>query len=302
MRLLNVRSLALEEFHGNPPPYAILSHTWEAGEVLFQDLQPSAHRNLTEKKLGYQKIRMSCNLAREDDIPYIWIDTCCINKESSAELSEAINSMFRYYRNSIVCYAHLFDVRRGSTSSLNFYKCKWFTRGWTLQELLAPSNVIFLDMDWVELGTKHSLQDFIAAGTGIPTRALVDFDGESFSVAQMMSWASQRRTTREEDQAYCLMGIFGVHMPALYGEGAVNAFTRLQLEIIKRSYDQSIFVWSMPVGSSEPRGLLARSPSEFRASGKIRVADGDTGNSVASTANEKTFSMTNNGLRINLPL
>jgi len=171
-----------------------------------------------------------------------WIDTCCIDKTSSAELSEAINSMFSWYQKSQVCYAYLSDV---SSSANDHYKAKsefrrsnWFTRGWTLQELLAPKFVEFYDQNWVEIGTRAAMQKLLHEITGIRT-----FDDiGSANVAEKMSWASRRVTTRIEDQAYCLMGLFGVNMPLLYGEGA-KAFLRLQLEIWNMTNDESIFAW-----------------------------------------------------------
>jgi hypothetical protein len=177
-----------------------------------------------------------------------WIDSCCIDKTSSAELSEAINSMFRWYQNAQVCYAYLSDVpaiedldhyRKDS----EFRRSKWFTRGWTLQELLAPEIVVFYNHDWVEIGTKALMSGVIRSITNIDRGFLM---GESeikpACVAQKMSWASRRKTTRLEDTAYCLMGLFDVNMPLLYGEGE-KAFYRLQLEIIKNSSDESIFAW-----------------------------------------------------------
>ena len=162
-------------------------------------------------------------------------DLCCIDKTSSAELSEAINSMYRWYQESGVCYAYLADVPPNA-----FSKSRWFTRGWTLQELIAPSTVIFLDQKWQEIGTKSSLQRVISEITGIPTDILLGGDLEDASIAQRMSWASKRETTRVEDAAYCLMGIFSIHMPMLYGEGE-RAFIRLQEEIMRVSDDHSLF-------------------------------------------------------------
>ncbi|THV00576.1 HET-domain-containing protein [Dendrothele bispora CBS 962.96] len=297
MRLLNASTLCLSEFPGNDvPPYAILSHTWSKEEITFQDIQ-DPHSSVTRSRAGFRKLQGCCDLARQHGFEYVWIDTCCINKDSSAELSEAINSMYGYYQDAEVCYAYLSDVsRHHNPRSFNssFRICRWFTRGWTLQELLAPSTVIFFDADWTEIGTKSSLQDVITAMTGIPPEVLSDDNTRSISIATKMSWAAMRETTREEDRAYCLMGIFGVHMPTLYGEGLSNAFMRLQLEIIKFSHDRSIFAWRAPVDSTEERGLLAKSPFEFRSSGDVGISDDSYGVS--------SFSMTNNGLHIQLPM
>ncbi|KAF5346940.1 hypothetical protein D9758_010163 [Tetrapyrgos nigripes] len=298
MHLLNTYTLNLFEFPGNHvPPYAILSHTWGKEEITFQDIQSSS-RDALRRKAGFSKLQSCCNLARAHGFEYVWIDTCCINKDSSAELSEAINSMYRYYQDAEVCYAYLPDVSRDEdprTINSSFRNCKWFTRGWTLQELLAPAIVIFFDVDWVEIGTKSSLQDVIEAVTGIPCNVLLDNGPQRISIATKMSWAAMRETTRAEDRAYCLMGIFGVHMPTLYGEGEYNAFIRLQLEIIKFSHDRSIFAWKAAEGDTEmTRGLLAKSPYEFRHSGNVRISDDNCGITP--------FSMTNMGLHIEFPM
>jgi hypothetical protein len=198
--------------------------------------------------------------------------------------------MFRWYQDAQVCYAYLSDVPEGdgdpSAAGSAFRKSKWFTRGWTLQELLAPSRVVFYDHNWIEIGTKSSLYKLITAITGIKPL----FKYEHASIAQKMSWASRRETTREEDMAYCLMGLFGVNMPPLYGEGE-NAFVRLQLEILNKSDDESIFAWrEMNVG--HPAGLLARSPAAFNESGDILK---DT-----RRPDRPSYAMTNKGLHIEL--
>ena len=155
MRLLHTSTLKLEEFIGsNIPPYAILSHTWGIEEVSFQDMQGSG----AMEKVGYEKISRCCEKAATGGFEYAWVDTCCIDKSSSSELSEAINSMYRWYRNAEVCYVSLSDVPHDYESLDLFKRSRWFTRGWTLQELIAPSMVIFFDSDWEEIGTKSSLQ------------------------------------------------------------------------------------------------------------------------------------------------
>src|SRR3569833_1388030 len=142
MKLINVETLLLEDFIGsNVPPYAILSHTWEADEVSFQDWGQSD----TPSKKGYQKILMTCVLARQrTDVKYAWVDTCCIDKSSSSELTEAINSMFGWYKNSAVCFAYLSDLEPAAEVG-DLRQCRWFTRGWTLQELIAPKHVVFFN-------------------------------------------------------------------------------------------------------------------------------------------------------------
>lgn len=257
-----------------------------------QDLQAGR----ATKMAGYLKIKGCCAQAFVDGWQYAWIDSCCIDKTSSAELSESINSMFQWYKDAQVCYAYLADVptewdsRRHHTMNSRFRCSKWFTRGWTLQELLAPENVVFYNCAWEEIGTKWSLEKLISSITGIYHFKNIG----AASVAQKMSWASKRETTRLEDQAYCLLGLFGVNMAPLYGEG-INAFHRLQLEILGRSDDESIFAWTQvpePYASPPPEGLLAPSLAEFAQAGDVvrSVFDKD----------RPPFSMTNKGLRIEL--
>ncbi|RTE76484.1 hypothetical protein BHE90_009067 [Fusarium euwallaceae] len=259
MRLLNTGILEVEEFGDDQvPPYAILSHTWGDEEVTLQDIGGIRASN----KKGYEKIKSCCSLARAHGYNYVWIDTCCIDKTSSAELSEAINSMYRWYEEADVCYCYLSDV----PSKTNFSGSRWFTRGWTLQELIAPSTLIFLDEEWKQLGTGAGLRQEISDCTGIPIGILSgDDDLETFSIAQRMSWAGKRRTSRIEDGAYCLLGIFGINMPLIYGERE-TAFIRLQEEIMRISDDHSLFAWK----STDNRGgLLATSPAAFISSNNI---------------------------------
>ncbi|KAB8273231.1 hypothetical protein BDV30DRAFT_238882 [Aspergillus minisclerotigenes] len=252
MRLLRTNAVPLElkefgedKINKREIKYAILSHRWGDDETSFQDLARLEETGLKVSK-GYKKIQRFLERAAKDGYEYAWIDTCCINKESSAELSEAINSMFRWYQLADICYAYLQDVYPSeSPASINtqLQNSEWFQRGWTLQELIAPPNLVFLSNDWSDVGDKNDLSQLISKIT------LIDEDilrGKTrlgdCSVAKRMSWASTRVTTRTEDTAYCLMGIFNVNMPLLYGEGR-KAFVRLQEEIMKDSDDQSIFAW-----------------------------------------------------------
>jgi hypothetical protein len=202
-------------------------------------------------KIGYQKIKDCCEQARSDGYHYVWIDTCCIDKKSSSELSEATNRMYSYYKDADICYAYLCDVLYdGGFPDVDFAMSRWFTRGWTLQELVAPKDVVFFDQEWTEIGTRASLKDELERITTISKLVLEEPDAVfSASVAQRMSWASRRETTREEDIAYCLLGIFNVHMPLLYGEGN-KAFMRLQLELLALSNEQTIFAWTPDIGPS----------------------------------------------------
>ncbi|KAK7462397.1 hypothetical protein VKT23_007996 [Stygiomarasmius scandens] len=296
MRLLNTKTFQLAEFHNNIPTYAILSHTWEEEEVTFQDIQKF---DVAKGKAGWQKISNACTYARKYNFEWIWIDTCCIDKSSSAELSEAINSMYQYYENARVCYAYLCDASSGEDPrdvGSGFRKSRWFERGWTLQELLAPRYVVLLDKNWKEIGTRWSLRDAVSAITSIPVKVFEQGNIKEYSIAQRMSWVSCRKTTRPEDMAYCLMGLFGVNITPIYGEGGPKAFMRLQQEIIKYSDDRSIFAWiAAPSQIFETRGLLARSPYEFRSSGEICE-------SSAVGSYKSSFSFGNNGIHIRLPL
>ncbi|RGP78287.1 hypothetical protein FLONG3_3602 [Fusarium longipes] len=266
MRLINVETLELESFVGDVgrevPAYAILSHVWTNEEISFQQMTSSLP--LPEESKGYRKIVDFCAKARNEGFEYAWVDTCCIDKTSSAELSEAINSMFQWYRNSDACYVYLQDVpstENPMSQDSQFRSSRWFTRGWTLQELLAPHEVIFLADGWQEIGTKASLSAIISDVTKIDIITLVRHTWTHVSIAMIMSWASMRQTTRLEDQAYSLLGLFDVNMPLIYGEGH-KAFYRLQVEIMKLSNDDSLFAWSTePLdekGYSTSEGTSAR--------------------------------------------
>ncbi|KAN0072988.1 HET domain containing protein [Elaphomyces granulatus] len=225
------------------PCYAILSHTWGAytEEVRFKDMMDGTGKS----KPGYDKIRFCGEQARRDGLQYFWIDTCCIDKSSSTELQEAINSMFRWYRDAAKCYVYLADVSRPALDAdimssqlpweISFRRSRWFTRGWTLQELVSPASVEFFSKEREQLGDKRSLERHIHEVTGIPVRALRGNSLSDFSVPERMSWAEKRETTRKEDKAYSLLGIFDIYMPLIYGEGRENAFKRLREEIDKSS-------------------------------------------------------------------
>ncbi|KAK5992162.1 Vegetative incompatibility protein HET-E-1 [Cladobotryum mycophilum] len=267
MRLLRTSTLEIEEFgYGQIPAYAILSHRWGKYELTLQDVKDriwtkEGFNHDISKLEAFKKVEQFCSRANADLFEHVWIDSCCIDKTSSAELSEAINSMYLWYYKAKICYAYLADVPSNST----FERSEWFKRGWTLQELLAPSEIHFLNEDWKNLGTKKSLQEVISGCTRIPVDILSGASLETASIAQRMSWASHRKTTRIEDRAYCLMGIFGVNMPLLYGEGE-RAFMRLQEEIMRVSNDHSLFAWKSP---DIRGGLLATSPDAFSGSNNI---------------------------------
>ena len=243
MRLLEYNndsefSLTKDFVSGKIPEYAILSHTWgvDTEEVTYRDLIDGTGKN----KVGYEKIRFCGQQARRDRLQYFWVDTCCIDKSNSNELAEAINSMFRWYRNAAKCYVYLPDVSSPVINVGDMLRTsRWFTRGWTLQELIAPTSVEFFSKNRELLGDKKSLERHICEITRIPSRALRGGPLAEFSVTERMSWADTRQTTRDEDMAYSLLGIFGVHISLIYGEGRENAFKRLREEIDKASKGKS---------------------------------------------------------------
>ncbi|KAF2113564.1 hypothetical protein BDV96DRAFT_114202 [Lophiotrema nucula] len=226
------------------PRYAILSHTWQEGEeVTFDELSNESSKS----KAGYAKIWFCAQQAKRDGLEYFWVDTCCIDKSSSAELHEAINSMFRWYQNSERCYVYLTDVAYDTSDGDDEYsrrwkppfkKSRWFTRGWTLQELIAPASVGFFSREGTYLGNKQSLEQTVREITGIDVEALRRSPLSKFSKDERLSWAAKRETTRVEDMAYCLLGIFNVYMPLIYGEGRKNALARLEEQIERVSKDK----------------------------------------------------------------
>jgi hypothetical protein len=221
------------------PRYAILSHTWgaDAEEVTFADLATGDGK----AKRGYEKIRFCGQQVRQDGIQHFWVDTCCIDKTDKAELSHAIRSMFRWYQNATKCYVYLSDVstrKRKADDMLDnltwesaFRASRWFTRGWTLQELLAPSTVEFFSQEGVKLGDKKSHKLLIHKITSVSLEALDGASLSEFSVNERLRWNVGRVTKREEDGAYSLQGILDVELAPVYGEGAAGAFRRLMDEI-----------------------------------------------------------------------
>ncbi|KAI1740543.1 heterokaryon incompatibility protein-domain-containing protein [Xylaria scruposa] len=293
MWLVNVENYELEWFDNedSAPPYAILSHTWVHGAETTHQYWKTVSNTIVAATSGVLKIVKCCEKARFSGYAYIWVDTCCIDKTSSAELSEAINSMFMWYQKAEVCYAYLADVPGSQYSFSLLPEDKWFTRGWTLQELIAPRKLSFYAADWSLIGTRESLAPEVTRICGIGEEYLTgDFEMrmtrlQTASIAKRMSWAALRTTTRVEDIAYCLLGIFDINIPLIYGEGK-KAFRRLQEEVIKLyPDDHSIYAWGpilepgalsttiqlRPLEQLDKPllGLLAQSPKDFTNSGGV---------------------------------
>lgn len=358
MRLLNCRTIRLEDFlEDAAPKYAILSHTWGDQEVSHEDMQrlTAAELDMTRGG-GYSKLVGACAQALRDGLGYLWADTCCIDKSSSAELSEAINSMFRWYARAQVCYAYLVDVPGSHSYSSSppsnvgaaddddsakeeeeadaaasvvntpaFASSRWFTRGWTLQELLAPRRLIFYASDWSRLASKAAVTALLERITKVDAYYLGASSRPNAAAlprlhragaAERMSWASGRQTTRPEDMAYCLLGLFGINMPLVYGEGGPRAFRRLQEEIMRGCDDMSLLAWrATSSGQYHPAAttttptvaewsFLADSPASFANSGNIvPVDDGGAASSDKRVGSRRTpFAVTNKGLQVDLPL
>ncbi|KAK4463927.1 hypothetical protein QBC42DRAFT_304514 [Cladorrhinum samala] len=313
MRLININTLKLEEFLDyETPRYAILSHTWgdDAEELSFRDVDEG---RVDKPGIGSVKLRGCCRQAEQDGFGYVWIDTCCIDKANLVELSEAINSMFRWYKRASCCYAYLSDVPEHDVdprqSQSSFRQSRWFTRGWTLQELLAPKSLRFYNSAWIDLGTKGTLRSIVGNVTGIPVEYLLGISElGAASVAQRLSWAAKRQTKRREDLAYCLLGIFGVSMPMIYGEGGTQAFLRLQEHIMRTTRDDSMLAWGIgpidaapslatpPVSNHSAAGrAMATSPSQFATARDI-VSCGP------SSTSPNSLEVSGGAIRIILPL
>jgi hypothetical protein len=237
--LINTRTLKLIDFEADVfiPHYAILSHRWlEGEEVELQEFKHPTER--TQHKSGYQKIIAACKQARLDGLDYLWVDTCCIDQKDPGDVHVNIKLMFEYYQNARICYAYLVDVDKDSD---NFGKSVWFTRGWTLQELLAPLEVLFFSGSWQYLGTKTGQAEKIHDVTGIPegvikgTTSICDID-----VEERMTWSTPRTTSRSQDLAYCLFGILEVSIQPDYKEDVDTAFTRLQEACYKKYPDLAV--------------------------------------------------------------
>ncbi|CAK7242261.1 MAG: hypothetical protein STHCBS139747_003744 [Sporothrix thermara] len=299
MKLIDVNTLKLVDFQTQPSKsYAILSHTWQTNvtdEVLYSDIRAEGLHGCPEKP-GKFKVMGCCRQAKADGYRYVWIDSCCIDKDSAVELGSAINSMYRWYNKAAVCYVYMADVSAGREvldEGGAFANSRWFQRGWTLQEMLAPPELHFYNQDWELIAKKEDIINDLENITGIPRNYIFSFDPATAkaSAAQRMSWAAQRNTTRDEDRAYCLLGLFNVNLPMIYGEGGRNAFVRLQQAIMEKTGDNSILAWGLGSGrvttgtnmlpflpgateassdsSKKSEGIWASEPRDFAHCGNI---------------------------------
>jgi hypothetical protein len=269
MRLINTATLELQSFYDDAvPPYAILSHRWTGAEISLQGFLAERAMPAGKQSDGTAKVIRFCHEMLQRGEQYAWVDTCCIDKTNSAELQEAINSMYKWYEDASICLVYMSDIEHSGNDPepLNeqLEKSMWFTRGWTLQELVAPQNQVFVASDWTPLGAREDLSDILASITGIRPEYFGNAERiRSAPVAERMSWLSNRRTSRIEDLAYCMLGIFDLNLTMLYGEGH-KAFARLQKEIINEIPDESIFVWSATDDlSGTPMSILAPHPRFF---------------------------------------
>jgi hypothetical protein len=261
MRLLNALIKTLEEFEARIPPYAILSHTWGRQEVVYHVTSRIPTLTIQPWPAGTRLKSLASKLCGTS-----WVmfgpTTICIDKSSSAELSESINSMFRWYRELVKCYCYLCDL-----PDVPFAESRWLTRGWTLQEMIAPEELEFYDKEWRFRGTKSELVDELEAITKVDKNILQGGSLRLKSIAKRRSWAANRVTTRVEDRAYSLLGLFAISMPMLYGEGE-KAFIRLQEELVREYDDQSLFCWASRTLDTTA-GLFANSPGHFAGSANI---------------------------------
>lgn len=274
--------------------YAILSHVWQnPHEVEFEDLSYQTQ----QKSQGWSKLMKFCSLAKSMGLTNAWIDTCCIHKGNSTELSEALNSMYRWYKNSKICIVYLSDV----SCIDDMPHSRWFKRGWTLQELIAPETIRFYDRNWDYLGDKKGLLDLLSSITRIPKEILNHEKlPQACSIAQRMSWAARRKTTRIEDKAYSLLGLFDVSLPMLYGEGQ-KAFIKLQEEIVRTSNDQTIFAWTMAVDES-CCGIFANSPQAFKDSQDLISVPNNTESRITNIGFSIEVETVRYGLRLYLAI
>jgi tetratricopeptide (TPR) repeat protein len=293
MRLLHFDALGrlvLTDFRGKTtPPYAILSHRWSDSEILIEDISSGTYK---EKEEGYRKLQFCAERAAQDELQYFWIDTCCIDRWNNNERSKAINSMFQWYKAAARCYVYLSDVSVSTATEpvqrsdweASFRASAWFTRGWTLQELIAPVLVEFFSREGHLIGDKASLNQLLHDITGIPLVAMRNCPLHEFSTSERERWAEKRITTEEEDIVYCLLGLLGISMPITYGEGEGNARRRLQAEIEAAGSAPSIIPFSRNQSFVGRESQLAKIEAELFSNDQttttlVIVGPGGTGKS-----------------------
>jgi hypothetical protein len=281
MWLLDVETLDLHQFVGDSiPAYAILSHTWGLEEVGFSEMIKPKHLESAQRQSGFHKIAMCCAQAQRDGYNWALVDTCCIDKRSSAELSEAINSMFEC-TNVPAAAMSICPTLRVVTRP---FRCLVIVDGSHAagpcknclppRKLFSSQRIGLPSAQAIDLLSHIDLADDVSKITGIPTDFLISKKGLwQTLVAPRISWASRRKTTREEDHAYSLMGMFDISMPILYGEGLEKAFARLQHEIMRKNPDQSILSWYHADATSNR--LPADSPDCFQNSGNVMPLTGE---------------------------
>lgn len=305
----------------NTIKFAIFSHRWGSEEPTFLDMTSEPRKGTLKALSGYQKLTRFCGIAQQYSCELAWSDTCCINKESSAELEEAIQAMFKWYRTANICIAYL----ACSTNLVDFEKEPWFTRGWTLQELLAPEKMKFYGREWIPLSEdpddKHpraldnsvphdTILTTIIHLTEIAEYDLVDFSPGVFRVQQRLRWAARRTTTRVEDMAYSLIGLFDVSMTITYGEGQRSWFRFMEI-ILRHCKSWDVFAWAGPC--SPYSGAIPRSPQgygaldvsihlELRKTLDMGKMVGKVGQSYSGIRGDHSFGMTRHGLCMKIPL
>ncbi|CEJ93232.1 hypothetical protein VHEMI08840 [[Torrubiella] hemipterigena] len=269
MKLLQIQtSRIIEILPPNIPKYAILSHTWDVVTKLPPPAAIQWAVDVQSKKYLalLPKIIEASRLALEQGIDYLWTDWLCIDSSSSASLEKAVNGALSLLQQCALCIVHLDDLEKDSFDEEGLAQCRYWTRSWTLQELIIPQNVQFYDASWKLCGEKHDadVSTIVSTVTGIPVPVLVEPDALwDTALAVRMSWAARRTCRREEDIAYSLLALAGVTLQVRYGEGSEATFLRFQEEVLRNTRDTSLLAWRSSVGDL-PRGLLARSPLEFQ--------------------------------------
>ncbi|KAF9474805.1 hypothetical protein BDN70DRAFT_769036, partial [Pholiota conissans] len=246
--------------------YAILSHKWlrgTPGEITY-DLWMKG--SLDPKSAGYKKLAGFCRTAwKEYGLALVWMDTICINKDSSSELDESIRSMYAWYERADICIVYLSETH----TTTHIPDDTWFTRGWTLQELIAPKKLKFYSAEWNRLAQDNNddkkdpiILSFIEHATMLSSEELAG--RLNVPLSRKMQWAASREVTREEDIAYSLMGIFDVSISIAYGEGVSRAFLRLLEEIMKNHIGaKDLFNWAGGVTGNGNTHLLPPSPKYY---------------------------------------